>query len=360
MGTKERESGLELLRLLSTFAVVFLHYNSNFALDFVLKNSINYYFLLFVESISIVAVNVFILISGFFMYNSEKRIINKPIELLFQVILFKVGFYCISRIFSSKEFVIKDFLFCFIPNNYFVILYITLYFISPYINKLLSCFESRTWKYFFIINGVLFFVFSTLVDLFTESFNIELMGISPITAWGNFQGFNIVQFVLMYCIGAYLKYCKLKEYIFPRKKLLCIWGTSVILIFLWSLLNEHLSKHGLRSAWVYHNPLVVISSISLFLFFSSFSFRSRIINTFSRASFFCFLIHGYFLQFAKIQTFVNRNAFVLLVHIIITCLIIYVISFIIFEVYSFIDKILFVKIPKREIKYFEENEIDDK
>lgn len=65
---KKRLSNIELLRILAMSGVVILHYNNvamDGALAYVEHNSINYYVLLFLESLTICAVDLFILISFF-------------------------------------------------------------------------------------------------------------------------------------------------------------------------------------------------------------------------------------------------------------------------------------------------------
>ena len=73
--------------------VIVLHYNNKDiggALQYVTKGSINYHFLNVIESLFICAVDLFILITGYYMINTQKRNVIKPIKLIFQVIVFKL------------------------------------------------------------------------------------------------------------------------------------------------------------------------------------------------------------------------------------------------------------------------------
>lgn len=89
---KKRESNIELLRILATCAVILLHYN-NPTIGGAVKNAtgLNYYILL-LECLSVNAVNIFVIISGYFMCDNNKRFFSRPLELIIQVILVKFGF----------------------------------------------------------------------------------------------------------------------------------------------------------------------------------------------------------------------------------------------------------------------------
>ena len=74
--SKGRESNIELLRVLAMLGVILHHYNNpsiGGGLSFVKNGSLNYWILNIVESIFICAVNLFMVISAYFMASSNKR-----------------------------------------------------------------------------------------------------------------------------------------------------------------------------------------------------------------------------------------------------------------------------------------------
>ena len=84
-----------------------------------------------------------------------------------------------------------------LPDNYFVILYVVVYFVSPYINAIMrSLTKKQRYQYVGIL--LLFSVWPTLADLSEEVLGWEWYGLSTIAAWGSQQGFNMVNFLLMY------------------------------------------------------------------------------------------------------------------------------------------------------------------
>ena len=75
MGKTARQSNIELLRILAIMGVIILHYNNPViggGIKFVEKNSMNYYVLYLLESLFACGVNLFMLISGYFMFESSK------------------------------------------------------------------------------------------------------------------------------------------------------------------------------------------------------------------------------------------------------------------------------------------------
>ena len=203
---KERSSNIELLRIISMFGVIILHYNNTGIGKAMLYSSgLNRMIIYLLESIFVCAVDVFILITGYFMFKTDKRTFDKPLRLLVQVISFKAALYVLKVIMGKTDFSIKHIVGCMIPANYFVILYIALYFISPYINNLISSLDFKHIKKFLVILIMTFSVYPTLVDIFSEITENEYMGLSTIGAYGSQYGYTIINFSLMYTIGTIIR-----------------------------------------------------------------------------------------------------------------------------------------------------------
>ena len=137
----QRNSNMELLRVLATLAVFVLHYfNATVGggFRFMPQNSAVPYTVFFLVAICIIAVNLFLLISGYFMYTaSQDRPLKKPLSLLVQVSILSTLCYWCDSVYRGTEINGNTLLHCVIPANYYVILYIAVYFISPYINMVL-------------------------------------------------------------------------------------------------------------------------------------------------------------------------------------------------------------------------------
>lgn len=343
MAKTERQSNIELLRVIAILGVVILHYNGiGGALDS--TSGINHIICLTFESLFICSVDLFMLISGYFSCNSKKTIAQKPIKLLLQVIVFSGAWYLISCI-KDGSFSISLFLRSLVPANYFVILYVVVYLLSPYLNKIYEYMNSKL----VVLLIVLFSVYPTLVDVFNIVTKSNWMGLSSIGLEGNQSGYTIVNFVLMYFIGMFIrkeadKFARIKNVLLVL--ILCIDIAVLVVVSYYSSLL-HLPADLSRT---YCNPLVILESIIAFILFSRLNIGSiKWINKLSAACFTTFLIHAYFLSYIRIDWAVQQNPIVLVLHMLLSAIIIYLISFCVFFVYDLIIRFLFKKIDRKKM-----------
>lgn len=329
-----RQSGVELLRILAICGVILLHYNDGKAFEWVERYSANYYVLMLVESVCICAVDLFMVISGYFLSQTQNRRVIKPLELIIEVVLIQVLF-CILSSVKNHQIVLKSLLGAMIPANYFVTLYIVVFILSPWINLLLDSLDDRHFKCFILTLVVLFSVCPTIADLLEEVVGKEIMGINTVGAWGAQQGFTAVNFMLCYIIGAYLKHNKKEiEKRYSNKRLLLVYIGVTILIFIWSLICNELTLFRLRSSWEYCNPLVIIQAVLLFVFFNNLTFKSILINRLAKSTFICFLMHGYILSHIGIKIFVHKPVVIMLLHMLLVSSGIYVLCWIFWYLYD--------------------------
>lgn len=289
------------------------------------------------EAISVSAVNIFILISGYFLFKSNKRNLFKPLKLLLQVICFNLTFYLLRVALKMNVFCYKDFFKCFMPENYYVMFYIALYFISPYINIIINKLKKRQICFMILIFIILFSIFPTIVDCINLIFKYDFNGSSTISIKGSLHGYTIVNFILLYILGAaanILPVSKVKN----ENLLFCLFF-SVILIFLFSI-----SKISFLSSIVYSycSPLVILVSVSLFLLFlNNNKINFKVINFLSASSFTFYIIHIHFLNYLMIDKYVSFNIFIMLLHIIFSFILIYFISFILYFIFNSIFDVIF-------------------
>ena len=86
----QRESGIELLRIIAACSVIWLHTNLPWGIP--LADGANNVLLHIFEGVAIPAVDIFILITGYFMVNRKSVSIGKPVSLLLQYFIFCVYF----------------------------------------------------------------------------------------------------------------------------------------------------------------------------------------------------------------------------------------------------------------------------
>lgn len=323
----ERKTNIELLRILAIMGVIVLHYNNRDigrALEYVIPNSLNYYLLVFLEAVSICSVDLFFIISGYFMANSNRRSIRKPIELIVQVIVYSVAGYCLGIVMTHKALSVTELLFHFIPANYFVIFYSILYFLSPFVNKMLRSIDGEGNKRLLFLSVLFFSVYCTLVQLLSNIFGKPMMGLDPIGLHGSDGGYNIVNFGLMYIIGAYIQMYGIAQKYRNRAKLLAVLLTCIVLLVIWGIVDDCVPGILSKNAWIYCNPIVILEATVVFLLFLNLNIRhNRVINAFAASAFSVFLLHGYLITRTGIERFAGGNAFLMLAHLLGVTIVIY-------------------------------------
>lgn len=349
---KERQSNIELLRILTIIGVIILHYNNKFvggAFEYVLGGSINFYILNILESIFICAVNVFIIISGFFLYNTEKRNLWKVIKLLIQVIvIYELKYIFTSVVINKSNISISGLIFNLIPSNYFVILYIVVYILSPYINILIKSLDKKEFQRFIIILFIMFSIYPTAIDVLSEITKLQYNGLSSIGLYGSQYGYSCVNFILCYIIGTYISKYKQTFLKVNLRMLVIIFIINVVLITGWQLFNDYIGYFVEKSALEYCNPLIIINAVVIILIFMKMNINTNNnINQVAKASFMVYLVHDVFIKYLKIETFVKKSALIMILHIIVSICIIYSVCYIIFVLYNKFENCILKKLENK-------------
>ena len=377
--TKVRNSNYELMRIISMFLIILYHviYHGQ-----VLQNCHNEgakIILELLEFFTLVHVNSFVLLSGYFQSTSNFKqsklwsILNAS---LFYRVIIMIIFIFLLGYSLDKLTIIKEAFPININEYWFIKCYILLYCLSPFINKGLKNFDKRNFQKLLL---VMFVIFSLLPLMTGRSFFEN-------------NGFSLYQFIYMYIIGAYLRRYPLdKNYIFKvmskrmyQLVLIFIFSGSIFLNYIFSkytlsitginsILDE-LSSYITEASILYNNPFVVIQTIAYFAFFATLSINSKIINKIATLTIGVYLIHdnnflrGFIYNALKINNGpIYSYKFIIYVIIItiviyICCLIIEWLRQLLFKFvynlkisykirekhYNFINSIHFVKIDSKE------------
>lgn len=334
---KIRETSVELLRMVMAMGIVILHYNNpamGGGLKYVEEGSLNFYFLLFEQNLFICAINVFILISGYYLCTTEKRSFIKVCDLIVQIIFFKIVYYLYTVVSSDTQITLRGVVNCFVPNNYYVILYSTLYLISPYINMVMKKLSKKELKKFIFLNILIFSAYTILVDYAAVISGLSLEGLSSVGIYGSSSGYTIINFMLVYIVGAYIK---IGDVSFSKKRL---WCGLVCLMCLMNVVTivEHKLGIGYGTEWFYNNPVIIIIAANIFLLFKELKIQSRIINEFSKASFACVVFHITVFPYLDIKGTVEKSLLYLIKEQLVSVVAIYLVSYLMFKVYFLCSK----------------------
>lgn len=153
--TKQRESNFELLRIIAMFMVLALHANF-FAIgkgvdmaDFH-SSPLSASTRLLVEMMSIVSVNVFVMISGWFGIRPSLRSFG---NFVFQSLFFLLSIYVIALLTGTVALSSKSLASCLTLTNgynWFIRAYLGLYVLSPILNAFLEHCSKRQLEYVLI------------------------------------------------------------------------------------------------------------------------------------------------------------------------------------------------------------------
>ena len=275
------------------------------------------------------------------------KTIMEPIQLLAQVIIFSVSKYTLISMIKCN-FSIRGLVGALIPANYFVILYIVVFIISPYINLIFVHLDSRKRKLSICTLILLFSVYPTMVDVLIEVTKHSFNGLSSIGMYGSQYGYSIVNFALCYCVGAYIRFESEDISKVNTSKLIGGLLACVIIMTVWSALNDRIGYFTEKTAWEYCNPLVIVSAVCIFLLFKRINIKnSKLINSLAQGSFTVYLIHINLVTHVGVKLFVNKNIFFLLLHMALSSALIYFVCWIIYLVYSKFEKVAFGYIKKK-------------
>lgn len=308
MATAQRNSSIELLRIFAILGVFILHFNNpNFGGGLTYAPKTNEALLRVLTSLFVCSVNVFVLISGYFLSASTKRNFGKPIELLFKIIGSSLLIYGVALLTKQDDFSIKSIVGCFIPRNWFVFLYIALYIISPYLNIIIDKLSKEQYWRFLVILFAVFSVYPFLVDVAHQLTGYSFS--STVGLYGSHYGYSIVNFILLYFLGGgvHKNLFQLSE----RQNIIALCGT-VLILTMWSYLDKFTGYEVEPNAWEYINPLVIIEALLVFMLFNRKKTHNKIINKLSSACFAMYLLHPIAINNLDIRSIVSNSPFIVL------------------------------------------------
>ena len=265
---------------------------------------------------------MFVLFSGYYSYKKNEAKIIKPLLLLIEVIVVRIVFTIGGGIVGIQELNAKRIISSFLPLNYYVVLYSCLYCLTPFINIIISELKKNgKLKELFLLIVLLFSVFPFILDTIQYALNIDLGNMSTIAVNGSGFGHTIVNFTMMYIIGA----CVNSESI-PVKRRNILIAIPLLLIGNFVLLViSVVNNYDITFVSSYCNPINVSMAIFLFLLFRSIRIHDiKIIRVLSESSLMVYLTHGYIIGRLGIAKIASGNVILLVGHVIVTCIVLYI------------------------------------
>lgn len=262
---KKRNGNIELLRMISMCMIVMLHAlgKGNLLVNPFGESGANAWIAWVLECLSISAVNIFILISGYFLIKSEFKI-GRLIELVLEVLFYAVLSYvcCIAfGVDTGIELNVYNSLFAIFPlhmNMYwFMTAYIIVYMLQPIFKVAAEHLSEKQYRNVLIVLLVYECVFKSIL---------------PVRLEEDERGYNVLWFVIVFLLGGYIRYYGFKFFTKVKRGWISYFiGTLLVFVETIALkyivfYKGHLTEiEGLSLE--YNNVFVLLAAIGIFAAF---------------------------------------------------------------------------------------------
>lgn len=268
---KTRDANFKLLRIIAMIMIIILHFNNggNNILISVDKNSMQWYFFYFLEYSCIIAVNLYVMISGYYMIKSKIKI-KKMLMLELQILFYSILVYIILSCFKYVDFRLNDFIKVCMPiitgQYWFLTAYMGLYFLIPFINKLVANISLKEYRNLIILLTILLSVVKTIYS-----------GNSIFEAN---NGYGLTWFIYLYLLAGYIriKYGDSKVKINKFNVGILIYLAITVIQIIIGKTNLQILQNYKNNSLSYNSFLVLIQSVMVFLFFKDVEIKNSIIK----------------------------------------------------------------------------------
>ena len=316
----ERQSNMELLRLVAMMMILVMHMDYGaFGLptaESVEQAPMTTFGRIFVEHLCLVAVNVYVLISGWFGIRPKMK---SFVRLMLQVATYSIiitGAFLLLGKATFKIGYVTDMLI--IGKQYwFVVSYLLLYLVSPILNTFVEHSSKREFQWMLLVFFGFQFVYSWIFGL------EEFAG-----------GYSALSFMGLYLLARYVKIYdnenenerrrtkddnekrKTKDenennhpdgiasrftlhasrFSFPQLLALYLFIAAITALFVFLAYSWKGDSFGDACAGIfahYNSPFIVVSSLVVLLMFSKLHVQSKVINYLSSSAFAVYLIHAH-------------------------------------------------------------------
>ena len=284
MATKQRDSNLELYRIIVMLAIVAHHYVVNSGVMSVINadgwTTRSVFYLLF-GMWGKIGINCFVLITGYYMCTS-KITLRKFLKLLLEVEFYNIVIYAIFALSGYDLFSVKEAIWLLWPvqnvtgdfTSCFLLFYLTI----PFMNILIKGMDG---KMHLMLVLWLFFIFSFLASM------------PMITVDSNY----VIWFSVLYLLASYVRLYQPRwiRHISHLGGVLLLVTISMFSVVGMHYVNTHSGRTMICTAFVAdsYKVLALMTSVSLFLYFKNMKIAySNVINTIASTTFGVLCIHA--------------------------------------------------------------------
>lgn len=278
-----RDSNMELLRIVAMLLVMIVHADFR-ALQ--IPSVTDFYddtyrtvMRLFIESLSIICVNTFVLLSGWFGIRFR---FERMFEFLFQVCFFSILGIGIATLTAPNEVVslrgVASFLLLGDKDYWFVKCYLLMYLFAPVMNSFVEHCSERQFRIFLLC----FYAFQTVYGFVggAEWFKLGYSGLS---------------FMGLYLLARYIRLYPNRFTSLNKRWDMVVYFSFVVVMTLLSVavLAAGQNPKIIGRIYAYTSPLVIVPSVYFLLFFSKIKLSyNKVINWVAASCFAIYLVHS--------------------------------------------------------------------
>ncbi len=285
---KNRDSNIELLRIIAMCLIIFDHMALNTGIVDGYTVNGNMIFGIIGGIGGKIGVVIFLLITGYFSINKNFSF-KKVFILWLQIFCYSVGFMLVFRLTEIEKLSKVDTLKTFFPlayNQYwFITAYLYLLLLIPFINKFLNSLTKENYNKVLVVLTIIFVVIPTIF------YSNGLLG-STQTSMG------ILLFIYVYILGAYIRLYGIKFFENRKLRNIILICLGYIIVFAIVLIGKKLEQKNIfwSNLFAYYREMnsifILVPSIALFYIFKEWKLRyNKVINYFASISFAVYLFH---------------------------------------------------------------------
>lgn len=284
---EQRQSNIELLRIVAMLMIIAFHFSDHATIKItsLMPLNIDWIVMSFARVGGAIGNCIFVLISGYFMWQMKFRVRN-VIKLWLEVFFYSVVSFVVADYLGFVEthrfLEMGKSLLPISTNQYwYASSYFVLLLLSPFLNRVIDTFSRREL-------------------LYTASVGLGIFSLWHTALCARWLGGcnNIVIFVVLYLVGAYISkygekgfrhnWCNFFLFIFV---IFMEWVSILCLKFFLPVVGKHTGAI-FYFVWGMDKMLPILAALSLFIFFSRLDIGcKRAVNVVASTVFGCYLLH---------------------------------------------------------------------
>ena len=291
---KKRQVNFELLRILCMYMIVIGHCLFHGRVTAKLGyGTVNYFLSYLIQSFSVVHVNCFVMIGGYFAIDRAFKT-ERAVKLWKQVAFYSIGIFLLAAIFGQAGWTdaVKAVLPISSKTYWFASVYMAMTLLMPFIGMVATRISRRQYQYLLVLLALFLSVNHMIFQTDT---------------YGTFNGRDLPGFLFLALLAGYVKlHMKENRKYVVRGFLGYVVCSLLVLASVYASVELHLENTGYFLN--YNSPLALLATFSLFAAVRNFSWKETrfdgLILKIAGAAFGVYLIHdNYLIRYLVWDTF---------------------------------------------------------